>query len=309
MSIPEFYLDFWRAHDALRPLLFFVASIVLYGIFVFHFYRFLARKDIFQLDLSKFNEYRHPALRKAFSVFFYLLKSLVMFPIFISFWFIVLAGLLLLMGRGQSIDSILLGAMGVVATIRVCAYYNTALSTDIAKILPFALLGLMLIDSSLVQIPQSTDTFQDVAMRIETITYYLIAVVLLEFLLRIVSSVVGYIWRSFSKTSREAKAAAARADAVDQTPTAARSPATAHSPLHTTSQAVGSGFDQVYGRELHDLPRSTRVSLPESRRVPGRFPNGDGAAGYPERSLIRNSTLRHSPQNIPFPFETDDRHQ
>ena len=237
--IPEFYLDFWRAYDALRPLLFFVASIVVYGIFVFHFYRFLARKDIFQLDLSKFNEYRHPALRKAFSVFFYLVRSLVMFPVFISFWFIVLAGLLLLMGRAQSIDSILLGAMGVVATIRVCAYYNTALSTDIAKILPFALLGLMLIDSSLVEIPQPADTIQDVAMRIETITYYLIAVVLLEFLLRIVSSIAGYIRRSFSKTGREAKAAASTHES-DPTRTAAPSPPTAHGPLHGTPRSAGS---------------------------------------------------------------------
>ena len=296
--IPEFYLDFWRAHDALRPLLFFVASIVVYGIFVFHFYRFLARKDIFQLDLSKFNEYRHPALRKAFSVFFYLVRSLVMFPIFISFWFIVLAGLLLLMGRGQSIDSTLLGAMGVVATIRVCAYYNTALSTDIAKILPFALLGLMLIDSSLVEIPQPTDTIQDVAMRIDTLIYYLIAVVLLEFLLRIVSTVAGYIRRSFSRTGRETKAAA-KADDVEPTPTAAPSPPPAYSPLHATPRAAGFAFDQAYGRELHDLPNSTKVRLSESRSVPGRFPNGEGAAGYTGSRLIRDSTLRDSPEIAP----------
>ena len=296
--IPEFYLDFWRAYDALRPLLFFVASIVVYGIFVFHFYRFLARKDIFQLDLSKFNEYRHPALRKAFSVFFYLVRSLVMFPVFISFWFIVLAGLLLLMGRAQSIDSILLGAMGVVATIRVCAYYNTALSTDIAKILPFALLGLMLIDSSLVEIPQPADTIQDVAMRIETITYYLIAVVLLEFLLRIVSSIAAYIRRSFSKTGRETKAAASTHE-IDPTRTAAPSPATAHGPLHGTPRAAGSAFEQTYGRELHDLPKSTQVRLSESRHVPGRFPDSAGTAGYPGGPLTRNSTLRDSPEIVP----------
>ena len=71
MVLPEFYLDFWRAYDILRPLALFVVSIVIYGVFVFHFYRFLARKDIFQLDLSKYNESGHPALRKTVSVIFY----------------------------------------------------------------------------------------------------------------------------------------------------------------------------------------------------------------------------------------------
>ena len=192
MVLPEFYLDFWRAYDILRPLALFVVSIVIYGVFVFHFYRFLARKDIFQLDLSKYNESGHPALRKTVSVIFYFIKSLVMFPLFVAFWFVTLAGLMLVMGRGQSIDGIMLGAMGVVATIRVCAYYNTALATDIAKILPFALLGIMLIDSTLVQIPESAETIQVASARIETVAYYLIAVVALEFLLRIVSGIFGY---------------------------------------------------------------------------------------------------------------------
>ena len=229
-----------------------------------------------------------------------------MFPIFISFWFIVLAGLLLLMGRAQSIDSILLGAMGVVATIRVCAYYNTALSTDIAKILPFALLGLMLIDSSLVEIPQPTDTIQDVAMRTETIIYYLIAVVLLEFLLRIVSTIAAYIRRLFSKTGREAKAAATKADDGDPKSTTTPSQATAHNPLQGTPRAGGPTFDQAFGRELDDLPTSTKVRLSESRNVPGRLPNGEGAAGYPGRGLIHNSTLRGSPRSVPLPFDSED---
>ena len=292
MSIPEFYLDFWRAYDALRPLALFTFSIVLYGVFVFHFYRFLARKDIFHLNLDKFNESRHPALRKTVSVFFYLVRSLVMFPLFIAFWFIVLAGLLLLMGRSQTIDGIMLGAMGVVATIRVCAYYKEALATDIAKILPFALLGIMLIDSSLVRIPQSADTIQDAAMRLETVTYYLIAVVVLEFLLRIVSSIIGLVTRAFKRTKSPSKDVDAKPDAVDRAPTATPSPATARGPSHGTPPAVGLEFDRAYGRPQYDLPARTRARLSETGRAPANFSGWEGKVGDPGASRVRNGTLR-----------------
>ena len=295
MVVPEFYLDFWRAYDVLKPLALFVVSIVIYGVFVFHFYRFLARKDIFRLDLSKYNEAGHPVLRKTVSVIFYLVKSLVMFPLFVSFWFVVLAGLLLLMGRSQTVDGIMLGAMGVVATIRVCAYYKEALATDIAKVLPFALLGIMLIDSSLLRIPDSVESIQDAATRIETVVYYLIAVVALEFLLRILSSIVGLVWRSSKKATSGSKDAGARAGGVDQAPTEAPSPGFAPNPSHGTPPSGGLAFDQLYGRPQYDLPASTGARLSESGYAPQSFPRWEGTTGYPRRRLIRNSTLRDSP--------------
>ena len=304
MVLPEFYLDFWRAYDVLRPLALFVVSIVIYGVFVFHFYRFLARKDIFQLDLSKYNESGHPALRKTVSVIFYFIKSLVMFPLFVAFWFVTLAGLMLVMGRGQSIDGIMLGAMGVVATIRVCAYYNTALATDIAKILPFALLGIMLIDSTLVQIPESAETIQVASARIETVAYYLIAVVVLEFLLRIVSGIFGYFRRAFTKAAPDSKSADAEIGSVDRARTGAASPAFASRPMYGLSAQPGSlGNDPVYGRAKHDVDRNATPSFLDTGPAPAGFSDGENAAGYSGRRLIRNSTLQDSSGSVPSQFE------
>ena len=124
MVLPEIYLDPWEAYDALRPLALFVVSVTLYGVFVFHFYRFLARKDIFQLDLGRHNEAGHPFFRKTVAVAFYLFKNLFLFPLFVSFWFLIMSGLLLLMGKNNSIDSVMIAAIGIVAAIRICAYYN-----------------------------------------------------------------------------------------------------------------------------------------------------------------------------------------
>ena len=298
MVLLEFYLDFWRAYDVLRPLSLFVVSVVLYGVFVFHFYRFLARKDIFQLDLSKYNESGHPVLRKTISVIFYLIKSLVMFPLFVAFWFSVLAGLMLLMGRGQSIDGIMLGAMGVVATIRVCAYYNVALATDIAKILPFALLGIMLIDSSLVQIPQSAETIEAASSQLETVTYYLIAVVVLEFLLRIVSGIFGYVKCSLTKAEPGSKAAGADI-VVDRPRTEAPTPAFVGRPMYGPPQHGSLGGDPVYARAQHNVAGGSRPRFLDTGPAPGGFSDGKGAAGYSGGRLIRNSTLRDSLGSVP----------
>ena len=303
MVLPEFYLDFWKAYDVLRPLSLFVVSVVIYGVFVFHFYRFLARKDIFQLDLSKYNESGHPALRKTVSVIFYFIKSLVMFPLFVAFWFVTLAGLMLLMGRGQSIDGIMLGAMGVVATIRVCAYYNTALSTDIAKILPFALLGIMLIDSTIVQIPESAETIQAASSRIETVTYYLIAVVALEFLLRIVSGIFGYFRRSFTKAAPDSKSADAEIGSVDRARTGAATPAFASRPMYGAPQSGSLESDPVSGRAQPYVAKGATPSFLDAGPVHAGFSDGEGAAGYSGRRLIRNSTLQDSPGSVPSRFD------
>ena len=205
MALPQISIDLIEASNVLGPLALVIVSIAVYGIFVFHFYRFLARKDIFRLDLQKHNQAKRPFLRKTISVVFYVFKFLLVYPIFVFIWFAVIAGLLYLMSRNQSIDNVMLAAMGVVGAIRMCSYYNGALSTDISKILPFALLGIMLIDNSIINIPNSTEGVREAALRLETVLYYLVAVVALEFVLRVLSGIVGWIRGRRGKESSESE--------------------------------------------------------------------------------------------------------
>ena len=90
----------------------------------------------------------------------------------------------------------MLVGMGVVGAIRVCAYYREALSTDIAKILPFALLGFMITDGSIVQITGSTEGVREAALGWETVVYYLVAVVALEFVLRTITGIIRFFMGS-----------------------------------------------------------------------------------------------------------------
>ena len=195
MLLPPITVDLIEALTALRPLALATIGIAVYGIFVFNFYRFLARKDIFRLDLDKYNHTTRPLVHKTFASVLYVVKFLIVFPAFVFFWFVVLAFLLSLMARNQSVDSILLAAMGVVGSIRICAYYNQTLSTDLAKILPFALLGITLIDRSLVNIPTPSANLEEAVEYWETMVYYMAAVVMLEMIMRILAGVRALIRR------------------------------------------------------------------------------------------------------------------
>lgn len=187
MVIPQF--NFAEAVEILKPLLLFVFAMSLYAIFVFKFYRFLSRRDILQLNLEKHNRAKMRLLRKSISFAFYCAKFLIVFPVLAFFWFLVLTVLLSTMAKGQGLDGILLVSMSVVGAIRVAAYYNEALSTDLAKILPFALLGILLIDSSIVSFSGSLENLNAALAKWETMLYYLVAIVVLEFGMRIVSTI------------------------------------------------------------------------------------------------------------------------
>ena len=213
------------------------------GDLTFNFYRFLARKDIVTLNLQKHNQAKHPALRKTVTSIFYIFKCLILYPVSVFFWFCVMAGFLFLLGRNQSTESIMLVAMGVVGAIRVSSYYNEALATDIAKILPFALLGIMIIDNSLLRIVNSTEGVRAAALLWETLVYYLVAVVVIEFILRMVTGIFGLITgRSKSSRQKEEKDADLVQDAPVPAPTTPQSRRpNRHGLLHSRLQPYGTG--------------------------------------------------------------------
>ena len=214
MIMPQLTIDLMEAYMTLGPLALIIMGITVYGVFVFNFYRFLARKDIFTLNLQKHNQARRPALRKTITVIFYVFKCLMLYPVFVFFWFAVMVALLYLLSRNQPVEIVMLVAMGVVGAIRTCSYYKEALATDIAKILPFALLGIMLIDNSIIRILDSTDGVREAALQWETVVYYLVAVVTLEFVLRMATGIFNF-FRNRRK-ARKAQKQTAKQESVRQ---------------------------------------------------------------------------------------------
>lgn len=167
----------------LEPLIILVIGMVVYSIFVFKFYRFIARRDIFRL--SKGGE------TSALKRLGYALEYIFLFPIIAFFWFLVISFLLSMLSQVPiiAISNIFMASMAILATIRVSAYYNEDLSRDIAKLIPFALLAILLLDISTLSITVLTQVIQQILQQIpsvaNTLIYYFIFIVLLEFILRI----------------------------------------------------------------------------------------------------------------------------
>lgn len=196
-------LSIEEAFGVLRHLSLFVIGIAIYGVFVFKFYRFLAKKNLFKLDLSKYDKTRFSGVKKFFCFILYVAEYVLLFPLFSFFWFAVLTALLCFLIKNQPLSHILLVSISLVSAVRITAYYNEDLSKDLAKMLPFTLLGIFIIDISYFSINEAINILQQIPSMRKTLVYYLIFVILLEFILRIGYGMLSPFRSKGDKTSEE----------------------------------------------------------------------------------------------------------
>ncbi len=183
--------------DALRELLpvaVYVLGMAVYAIFIFKFYRFIAGRDIFKLDLSKNDPSGVRVLRDLFSLIWYTIKFIVLFPAFAFFWLAILTVMLAFLSKDSELSEILIITLATVSAVRVCAYYDVDLSRDLAKILPFAVLSFLLVNASSPDLGASLAVLGQVNGLWETIFVYWLFLVALEFGLRVVFGIVKGIF-------------------------------------------------------------------------------------------------------------------
>ena len=186
-------LNIYDALDLLRPVSVYIAGMAVYAIFVFTFYRFVAARDMFALDLSRYEQSRYKWLRSVLHVVMYVLKYILLFPFFAFFWFAVITAILAFLAKDQSFSQVLLMGLATVGTIRVAAYVKEDLSRDLAKMLPFAVLGIFLVNTSFFQIEDSLALLDETMNYTENILYYLVYLIALEFALRMIMGIVVFV--------------------------------------------------------------------------------------------------------------------
>lgn len=178
ISLPDFILT-------IKPLILFAAGITLYAIIVFKFYKFLAKKDILNLELHKYSAGFTGTVKYAAKAVLNLVQNIVLIPLFVFFWFAVLALILVMLSKNHTPNTILLTSAAVVGAVRIAAHYNEELSIDLAKLIPLALLGVFLIDISYFSIDNVISTARQIPMLWRQLIYYLVFVAALELVLRI----------------------------------------------------------------------------------------------------------------------------
>ncbi|RMD45894.1 hypothetical protein D6829_00910 [Candidatus Pacearchaeota archaeon] len=165
-------------------LLFFTSVIILYSIFVFYFYRFLARRNILELNLNQYNVYENPAVVKIFAVVFYIIEHIILLPIMTFFWFAVLSILILILAEGIDVGTILLISAAMVASVRVTAHVSESLSKDLAKMLPFTLLAIAITKPGFFNISSLLSRIYEVPTLFTRVPQYLIFIVAVELIMK-----------------------------------------------------------------------------------------------------------------------------
>lgn len=147
--LEQFSIDFTRDISTI-DLLSFSLGMVAYGVFIWHFYRFIAKREIIALPLTKYQTDG----KKITSLGVYVIKYLIAFPFLITAWFIVYSLFMFFLAPDISGDFVFLIVISLVVAIRISAYYKEDLAKDLAKMIPFSLLGVFLISTSIFTIDQ-----------------------------------------------------------------------------------------------------------------------------------------------------------
>ncbi|MBW2992725.1 hypothetical protein KY345_05920 [Candidatus Woesearchaeota archaeon] len=179
--------------DLILPLTLYSFGMAVYAIIIWKFYRFLARRDIIKFQAEKYSEEGRPTFKGFFGFMAYVINYIILVPISSFIWFAVLSTFLLFMAKEQPINQILLISMSIIAATRITAYYHEDLSKDLAKILPFALLGIFVVNPTFFSLDLVVERFKELPTFFTSILTYIVFAVALEFILKILH-IIGLLF-------------------------------------------------------------------------------------------------------------------
>jgi len=165
-------------------LLFFTAVIIIYSIFVFYFYRFLARKNIIELNLHQYNTHSKPFFAKMIAAFLYFLEYLILLPIVTFFWFVVLSVILLVLAEGITLETTLFISAALVAAVRATSYVSEDLAKDLAKMIPFTLLAIAITKPGFFDVTSLFSRILEISTLFSNILSYLGFIIVFELIMR-----------------------------------------------------------------------------------------------------------------------------
>src|SRR3989344_1147341 len=161
--------------------------ITIYSIFVWKFYRFMAKKDVIELNLWRYIKTEENIIRKFIASVFYIVEYIIVIPFLVFFWYAILSLFFLVLAKEQTLANILLIGMSIVAAVRITAYFNEDLSNDIAKLFPLTLLAVFLMTPNFFSVNTLIDRIKEIPDFLYQMAYYIIFVVILEIILRVLA--------------------------------------------------------------------------------------------------------------------------
>ncbi|MBU0957736.1 MAG: hypothetical protein KKF56_02900 [Nanoarchaeota archaeon] len=184
-------------------LLVYTILIVVYAVFIWKFYKFSARRNLLELNLNQFNKTAHPGWNKFLASLLYILEYVIIIPLIVIFWFAVLSMFLLVLSKNQSVQQILLIAAAMIAAIRISSYIGGDLAKDLAKMFPFTVLAIFLLDPSFFSFPRLVERFNEIPSMLTHIIIFLVFISALEVIMRFLYLIVQLFKSSEERDAEE----------------------------------------------------------------------------------------------------------
>ena len=175
------------------PTLGAILAISAYSIFVFIFYRNLAKRDLITLNLDKYSNNLTGKIKKYIKSITFVIQYILIIPILLTFWTLVLAIILTLLSPDADHSRNALIATSVVGSVRILSYWTEDLSRDVAKMLPFGVLGVFLVGDAQVQVSEIRELLQSLEEIATSFVSSLFLIAVVEGVLRSITSIINLI--------------------------------------------------------------------------------------------------------------------
>ncbi len=168
----------------------FSVGMVVYGIFIFHFYRFLAKKDMFSLNIEqrlrggKFKP-SGQKISAAPRIAAHIATNVFIFPIVVFVWFLVYSIFMFFLAQDMSVKTVFLVSSSIVISVRIAAYYNEDLARDLAKLLPLVLLGIFILSPKFFSLDEIMPRLAEMPNFIIQIAAFIVVAITIEVILSV----------------------------------------------------------------------------------------------------------------------------
>ncbi|MGK0208902.1 MAG: hypothetical protein ACI83O_000161 [Patescibacteria group bacterium] len=167
--------------------------ISLYALFIFKFYKLLAKRNLIELNLNKYNKYEGQKIFKIIATFFFVIEYIIILPFITFFWFAILTILLFILSESLAPGTIILLSASLIASVRITAYFSENLSQDLAKMLPFTLIGVAITKTSFFNLSNQVERLTQIPLLFDQIFFYLIFIIAIELIMRVYEFTTGVI--------------------------------------------------------------------------------------------------------------------
>ncbi len=165
---------------AFVTLFFTVVLIFFYLVLVWKFSRLISKKNIFGINLNKYNTSERPILEGLF----YFLEYIVILPFMVFIWFSFLAISLIILNAELEVSNVLVISAAVVAAIRMTSYYSHDMSLELAKLIPLSLLVISILSPGFFEFSNVIENMAGIANLLGNIMNYFAFIIILEGILR-----------------------------------------------------------------------------------------------------------------------------